>query len=401
MFSKFSQQLKPLGKRSSSETKKDQSNQKSNLQITQKRQRSESRVHSNDESKQLIQSVPAQRMNLRLPDLIKQQNKIENSTSRIDLTKKPPLVKSRIIIDTKSKQQHQQQQIQMQSIPIKSQQEETFTFVIIKTKNKKSIILVNPDLALMALQRKPTKIENSVYNFMEIIMLLQIWIVMVWMDNMLVFDFLKIFFDIHQKMKLQTEFGCQFSGTTLTVILVKEHTIQCGWFGNSRAILVRRNQNLSIIELSIDHKPNLESERQRLESCGGVVDTYHLSNGAPIGPSRVWDKGAQFPGLAMYRSLGDLGQQIVNYFIIFEKKLISIVSQIPELKLINIENKEDLFIVLGSDGIWEFLDNQTIAELIYPFYQKDDPQGACQKLYKKLQLLGKFIAKAQMIILRQ
>lgn len=74
----------------------------------------------------------------------------------------------------------------MQSIPIKSQQEETFTFVIIKTKNKKSIILVNPDLALMALQRKPTKIENSVYNFMEIIMLLQIWIVMVWMDNMLV-----------------------------------------------------------------------------------------------------------------------------------------------------------------------------------------------------------------------
>ncbi|CAD8179723.1 unnamed protein product [Paramecium pentaurelia] len=375
MFSKFSQQLKPLGNRSSSETKKDQSNQKSNLQITQKRQRSESRVHPNDESKQLIQSVPAQRMNLRLPDLIKQQNKIENSTSRIDLTKKPPLVRSRIIIDTKSKQQQQQQQILTQSIPIKSQQAESiqhsqsrpgFDGIAEKTNQDRELCLqFDVNNYAFAVMDGHGMDGQYVSTFVKELLKFNL------NKFYQVFDFQKIFFDIHQKMKLQTEFGCQFSGTTLTVILLKEHTIQCGWLGDSRAILVRKNQNLSIIELSIDHKPHLESERQRIESCGGVVDTYHLPNGAPIGPSRVWAKGAQFPGLAMSRSLGDLVAASIG------------VSQIPQLKLINMVNKEDLFIVLGSDGIWEFLDNQTIAELVYPFYQKDDPQGACQKIIQE------------------
>lgn len=60
------------------------------------------------------------------------------------------------------------------------------------------------------------------------------------------------------------------------------------------------------MELSFDHKPHLEGEKLRIEASGGMVDTYHLPNGAPIGPSRVWAKGAAFPGLAMSRSLGDL-----------------------------------------------------------------------------------------------
>lgn len=76
-----------------------------------------------------------------------------------------------------------------------------------------------------------------------------------------------------------------------------------------------------------------------------MVDTYHLPNGAPIGPSRVWARGAQFPGLAMSRSLGDFVAAAVG------------VSQIPDIKSVEITEKEDLFMIVGSDGVWEFLDN--------------------------------------------
>ncbi|CAD8095200.1 unnamed protein product [Paramecium sonneborni] len=390
MFSKFGQQLRPLGNRSSSETKKEQSNQKPNFQITQKRQRSESRVNQNEDQKQLVQSIQAQRQNQRLPDLNKQQKQIEKSTSGLDLSKKPPLLKSRIIIDSKSKQQQQQQQQQQnltQSINLRSQKDETiqhwhqqkqkmkinyfsqsrpgFDGLLEKTNQDKELCLqFDENNYAFAVMDGHGMDGEHVSTFVKELLKYNL------NKYYKVFDFQKIFFDIHQRMKLQTEFGCQFSGTTLTLILLKETNIQCGWVGDSRAILVRKNQNQnqSIIELSIDHKPHQEGERQRIEQCGGVVDTYHLPSGAPIGPSRVWAKGAQFPGLAMSRSLGDFVAASVG------------VSQIPELRQVDIVNKEDLFIVLGSDGIWEFLDNQTIADLVYPFYQKNDPQGACQKI---------------------
>ena len=57
-----------------------------------------------------------------------------------------------------------------------------------------------------------------------------------------------------------------------------------------------------IIELSRDHKPNLRSEKERIEAHGGEVARV---NWADYGPFRVWKKGETFPGLAMSRSIGD------------------------------------------------------------------------------------------------
>ena len=36
----------------------------------------------------------------------------------------------------------------------------------------------------------------------------------------------------------------------------------------------------------------------------------------------------------------------------------------------------DKIVLLASDGVWEFLDNQAVGELVIPFYFKDDPEGA-------------------------
>ena len=48
----------------------------------------------------------------------------------------------------------------------------------------------------------------------------------------------------------------------------------------------------------------------------------------------------------------------------------------------NIDN-DTKFIVLASDGIWEFLSNENVKDIVMPFYQNNDPNGACQSLIKE------------------
>lgn len=48
--------------------------------------------------------------------------------------------------------------------------------------------------------------------------------------------------------------------------------------------------NLEIIELSTDHKPNLPIEYKRITSKGGRVQPFNDEVGNPIGPARVWKK---------------------------------------------------------------------------------------------------------------
>jgi serine/threonine protein phosphatase PrpC len=69
----------------------------------------------------------------------------------------------------------------------------------------------------------------------------------------------------------------------------------------------------------------------------------------------------------MSRSIGDL--------------LASTLGVIPEPEFIETEiDKDTKFIILASDGVWEFLDNQKVKDLVMPYYKKNDPEGACKLL---------------------
>lgn len=61
------------------------------------------------------------------------------------------------------------------------------------------------------------------------------------------------------------------------------------------------------------------------------------------------------PGLAMSRSLGDYVAQSVG------------VSPEPEFNIYDI-SPDDRFIVIASDGVWEFLSNEQVAQIVSPFY---------------------------------
>ena len=151
------------------------------------------------------------------------------------------------------------------------------------------------------------------------------------------------------------------------VFQIRERLI-CANVGDSRAIIVKGTNN-DVTPLSIDQKPDDPIESQRIIENGGEISQFE-EDGEKSGPFRVWKKGEVYPGIAMSRSIGDF--------------IATTLGVIPEPKFIEdkIDN-ETKFIVIASDGVWEFLDNNKVAEIVLPFYKKNDPDGACKALIKE------------------
>ena len=183
------------------------------------------------------------------------------------------------------------------------------------------------------------------------------------------YDILKRVYKHAEKDINKSQIDAKFSGTTCVMVFQVGEKIICANVGDSRAIMVKGEKANKIIPLSIDQKPNDPEEKKRIESQNGEVDQYE-EDGEKSGPFRVWAKGQAYPGIAMSRSIGDF--------------VASTLGVIPEPVFIEETiDKDTKFIIIGSDGIWEFLENQKVANIVLPYYQKNDPDGACKALIKE------------------
>ena len=64
-------------------------------------------------------------------------------------------------------------------------------------------------------------------------------------------------------------------GCAAVVVLLTATQVICANAGDSRAVLCRRGRPVG---LSIDHKPNLETETRRIEAAGGSVQAVRRGN---------------------------------------------------------------------------------------------------------------------------
>ena len=110
--------------------------------------------------------------------------------------------------------------------------------------------------------------------------------------------------------------------------------------------------------------------------CGGRIDSFRDPDRNPIGPLRVWLKNEDIPGLAMTRSFGD--DMAARVGVIAEPEIL-------ELDLC----KDDKFIVIASDGVWEFLSNEDVAQIVLPFFEKRNAEGAAEALVRESYLRWK------------
>ena len=106
-----------------------------------------------------------------------------------------------------------------------------------------------------------------------------------------------------------------------------------------------------------------------MTGSNGRIDSYRDQLGNQIGPMRVWLKNEDIPGLAMSRSFGDSMACRVG------------VNAVPEIKDF-VLTTEDKVMVLASDGVWEFLENQDVANIVYPFFLQKNAEGAAEALVR-------------------
>ena len=138
-----------------------------------------------------------------------------------------------------------------------------------------------------------------------------------------------------------------FEGTRLICAnLGDSRAVKCSIVVKDQAEASEESMTLTADELSKDHKLDVPAECERILSAGGRVESFKdtLNPNEPIGPKRVWLPDQDIPGLAMSRSMGDEIAHSVG------------VSTEPEVLEFTL-GPNDRFIVIGSDGLWEFLTN--------------------------------------------
>ena len=184
---------------------------------------------------------------------------------------------------------------------------------------------------------------------------------------------LSVFSSLSSNINNSKYFDSIDSGSTVILVHINSKKIISINCGDSRAILLKENDE--IIELSKDQKPENDNEKKRIEEMGGIVSQCNdlYDDGKEGGPFRIWMKGCDYPGLAMSRSIGDQIAHGIG------------VSSEPEILNYNIDNKCQC-LVIGSDGVWQYLSNSDIESIIKPFLNKNETENCCKEIIRKASL---------------
>ena len=177
----------------------------------------------------------------------------------------------------------------------------------------------------------------------------------------------------NDKLVENQEINSLFSGSTCVSVIYTPKKLIVPNIGDSRAVLGRlinkETNEYKAIELSRDHKPTEKDEAQRIIENEGRIQPF-FEEGEFVGPQRVWIKEEEVPGLAMTRSFGDRVAATVG-----------VISE-PEIKEF-LFDEGDKFMIVASDGIWEFISSQECVDIIKEFYDKNDLKGCCEFLYQE------------------
>ena len=176
------------------------------------------------------------------------------------------------------------------------------------------------------------------------------------------------------EMIKHTDFDHDFSGTTCNLVFQFNKHLLCASVGDSRGIIIYDQNNTNtyqgIFPISNDHKPNLPQEYERILQSGGIVDKLTDQFGCKVGPYRVYKNGLTYPGLAMSRSLGD-----------FQAKDCGVITK-PEIIEYHVSHSSK-YMVICSDGVWEFLSNEQVRDLGNKFFNKGELGNFCSQLVKE------------------
>jgi protein phosphatase 1G len=130
-------------------------------------------------------------------------------------------------------------------------------------------------------------------------------------------------------------------GCTCNILVIYKNILYFANAGDSRSVLLKNKGEVN--SMSIDHKPELPNEFNRIKKAGGRIIEGRV-NGL----------------LNLSRSIGDF--QFKNRKDLKQEE--QIVTCNPDILFEN-RSKNDDFVIMGCDGIWECISNTGISEYIY------------------------------------
>lgn len=205
------------------------------------------------------------------------------------------------------------------------------------------------------------------------------------------------------------------SGTTCSVVLhcVKQRMLYIAHVGDSRVVLGRKVAgNWEAVDLTIDHKPDLPEERARIEKAGGVVIFDGGWNYRVFAKDKIDSRGKRYPGLNMSRAMGDLNgfndagisaipdvnKRAVETPKPEEQKDVSesptspldidrqvstssrpSIEATPSVSSHEVDPSKDKFLLLCSDGVWEFISSEEAVKEVAR-YPANDAGSAAEHL---------------------
>ncbi|KAM7277057.1 hypothetical protein ACFE04_018923 [Oxalis oulophora] len=137
-----------------------------------------------------------------------------------------------------------------------------------------------------------------------------------------------------------SDFSGPTSGSTACVAVIRHNHLIVGNAGDSRCVISRKGQAYN---LSRDHKPDLEAEKERILKAGGFIHAGRV-NGS----------------LNLSRAIGDMEFK-QNKFLSPDRQ---IVCANPDINVVELCD-DDEFMVLACDGIWDCLSSQQLVDYIH------------------------------------
>ncbi|KAM3379501.1 putative protein phosphatase 2C 60 [Capsicum galapagoense] len=153
-----------------------------------------------------------------------------------------------------------------------------------------------------------------------------------------------------------SDFAGPTSGCTACVAIIRDNQLIVANAGDSRCVISRKGQAYN---LSRDHKPDLEVERERILKAGGFIHAGRV-NGS----------------LNLARAIGDMEFK-QNKFLPAEKQ---IVTADPDINIVDLCDDDD-FVVLACDGVWDCMSSQQLVDFIHEQLNSENKLSAvCERV---------------------
>lgn len=149
-------------------------------------------------------------------------------------------------------------------------------------------------------------------------------------------------------------------GTTAACVWIHEGTLYAANVGDSRVVLCRGG---AAVPVTRDHKPHDATEKKRILAAGGEVRPVFREKPGyccfqpkwmPQGADRLWPGG-----FSVSRALGDIDYKEPH------RGKVSAVTLLPHPEVsVTRLTKEDSFVVLGTDGLFDVMTSEDVCEYI-------------------------------------